>query len=93
MNRERFSMTVSLVVLTSTLEIFLLVVLPGCNTAPENHAPPTMESRAKTVTDNPHMSQAQKDDALAKIQQGQKYSSEVGGARQRGMEAAKKPAQ
>ncbi len=73
------------------LPSLLFVFLAGCNSAPENHAPPPVESRVKTITDNPNMSQAQKDAALARIQQRQQYSGAVGGARQRAIEATKKP--
>lgn len=54
---------------TATLAICCLGSgLLGCGKSAENEAPPTPDAFAQRIKDNPHMTQAQKDAAMEKIQ-------------------------
>jgi hypothetical protein len=57
--------------------------LTGCGPQSVNNPPPTPESFVKKIEDNPNMTQAQKDEAIARIQQHQGTSSAIGQSRQK----------
>jgi len=65
------------------------LILCGCSTSSSSNAtPPTPDQFAQRIKDNPHMSQAQKDAALEKIQGNQ----EAGSKRTAAKSGAGKPA-
>jgi hypothetical protein len=60
-----------------------LGALSGCSPQAVNNPPPTPESFVKKIENNPNMTQAQKDDAIAQIRQHQGKASALGQSRQR----------
>ena len=61
----------------------VLGALAGCGPQAENHPPPTPDSFIQRIENNPNMTQAQKEAAIAQIRGHQGTASALGQTRQK----------